>query len=663
MEWEEIPREDLEMKSFQSDTSVSAMVLGSYGEAAINDDFGFDYTVHVRIKIFSPAGYQYGTDVLSLYSYDFAEKLDDLEGATYALDDKGNVVKTELEDEMVFEEEVDDNHTRHRFTFPALKPGCVIEYRYNVIQKSMFYVRTWTFQNSIPVRWSEFRVIVPRSIAYARYLKGFESLAMNEETEVTRHYGGSAEAYLGSSLVRCAQYRWVMRDIPALTEEPYVATMDDYASSIDMQLAEYALHGAGSTKVLKSWPALTEDLLKDQDFGGMAEPTGRLRDLAAKVTTGATTPLARLVALYDYARKTIVWNGRMRMFGHGTAADLLDTKSGSSGSINLMLAALLRSAEIDAHPVILSTRKNGRITEDYPIVTQFNTTAVRARAGDCDLVLDATDPLRTYDLVPTSMLNVRGLVVKPGPVEWITITSPKRYVQRAAARLTVDTTGDVHGTLESSDLEYSALAKRKDLRDKKAVEVAKSVFSTEAVGLAVDSASVTDPDTLNAAFGIRAQVTGASYAQVSGDYIYINPAVIDRRTSSPFKNKVRKFPVDMSYRRAIVRVTNLTVPPGYEVKDLPRPVTLGVGAGDAKYERVAALDGRVIQVMMRQTFNTSLFPPRSYPYLKDFYDKIAAAESDQIVLKKVPAPPPPGAPGGEASKSVRPGKSPKRKTP
>jgi hypothetical protein len=39
--------------------------------------------------------------------------------------------------------------------------------------------------------------------------------------------------------------------------------------------------------------------------------------------------------------------------------------------------------------------------------------------------------------------------------------------------------------------------------------------------------------------------------------------------------------------------------------------------------------------------------------LKDFYERIVAAESDQIVLKRVPAPPPVKSPVGAASKSVK----------
>jgi hypothetical protein len=137
MEWGEIPKTDLEMKSFNADTSVSAMLLCGYGEAMINNELGLDRTVHMRIKIFSPAGYEHGTVTIGLYTKDDAEKLSGLEGATYSLDASGEIVRTKLEKKMVFEEEIDNSTTRYRFTLPALQPGCVIEYRYKIDPRAL----------------------------------------------------------------------------------------------------------------------------------------------------------------------------------------------------------------------------------------------------------------------------------------------------------------------------------------------------------------------------------------------------------------------------------------------------------------------------------------------------------------------------------------------
>jgi transglutaminase-like putative cysteine protease len=662
VEWNEIPKADLELKSFNSDTSVSAMVLCSYGEARINDNLGIDYNVHMRIKIFTPAGYEHGTVVLGLYTKGDAEQISDLKGATYTLDGSGEIVRTKLEKNMIFEEEIDNTTTRFRFTLPALKPGCVIEYRYKIVRESWFHISSWTFQKSIPVRWSEFRAIIPMAMAYARLLKGYERFAVKEETEVFQPFSGGAHGYFGSSPVRCTQYRWVMRDLPAFTEEAYITAVSDYASSVEMQLGEYALPGGGSRKVLKTWDAVIKELLDDKEFGDMAEPNGRVRDLTATVIVGKEKPIEKLSAMYDYVRNTIVWDGNRRVFGGGSVKDVLESKKGSSADINLLLAAMLRSAGIDAHPVILSTRANGQVTETYPMLSPFNTTVVRAKASGNDYVLDATDPLRKFDLIPTSILNVRGLVIRPGAVEWITITSPKRYVHRTAAMLTVDTTGEVHGTLESSDEEYSALAKRRDLREKKPIEIARDIFSTEKTGLTLDSVTVTGQDSVDGPLKISAQGIGASYAQVSGDFIYINPAVVDRLTSSPFKLKDRKFPVDMSYKRAFVTSMNLKIPAGYEVKELPWSVRFSVGPGDATYTRESAAVGGMIQVVMRMTINATIFQPSSYSSLKEFYEKIVTAESDQIVLKKLQALPPAVKTTDAAPRNRKPGKPAKGET-
>ena len=59
--WGDIPRADLEMKSFPKDTNASAVVLCDYGESYFNDDLNIVFNRHVRIKILTTKGYEWGT--------------------------------------------------------------------------------------------------------------------------------------------------------------------------------------------------------------------------------------------------------------------------------------------------------------------------------------------------------------------------------------------------------------------------------------------------------------------------------------------------------------------------------------------------------------------------------------------------------------------------
>ncbi len=638
MEWEEIPKADLSSTTFGSDTSVSAMVLGDYGESRLNNELHVVFTRHTRIKIFSPAGFTWGTRTLTLYAKEDLETLDHLEGATYALGAGGDVERTILDKSAIFEEKVDDEHTRYRFAFPALKPGCVIEFRYTITRSSSLFFPPWTFQASIPVRWSEYRVIEPRAMAYVRATKGYEVLAVNEETETSQPFSGVAASYFGERMVACRQYRWAMRDLPPLKEEPFMTTVDDYASSVELQLAEYAHPGGGTERVLKTWKELVDELVKSESLGQAAEPTGAVRDLTAGVVAGKESVAAKLAAIYDYVRSTFVWDGRLRVFGGGDVPAFMQTRKGSSADINLLLVSMLRSAGIQADPVLISTRSNGVITDIYPLVSQFNAILVRANAGGTQYFLDATDPLRGSDLLPQDALNVRGLVLSEGRVEWVVISSNRMYVHRLLADVTLDSAGGVRGRLESADDGYAAYFRRKDLEGKKSLEFAREVFDAERSGLSLDSIAITGQDSLAGGVRIRARVSAPAVAQVSGEYVYLTQSIVDRVKENPFKLKVRKFPVDMAYARSLSRSTVIHIPGGYEVKELPGRVEFSVGADEARFTRSAVQDKGTVQVLVRMQINVTRFAPSRYEALRTFYDRIVAAEADQIVLQKAPPP-------------------------
>lgn len=630
MKWGEIPRGDLEMKSYAPDTSAHAVILADFGESRINGDLGVTFNLHRRIKIFGPAGYEWGTHVISLYTKKHWSRLQDIKGATYSLGPDGSVQKTELDDDMIFRENVDQEYTRYRFTMPALQPGCVIEFRYTIEYKSWFLMPTWYFQHSIPTLWSEYRTLAPSTLAYAKATFSYEPFYIQESTTCDVHIGGG-NYFTNGALIRCEASRWVMRNLAGLREEPFITTVDDYKSQVRLQLAEYAGPSGGVNKVLKSWDKLIEELIDDRGFGELLDAGSAVRDLTQRVLAGKDSEVEKMTAIYDYVRSTVVWNGKHTVFA-SDLDDILKTRKGDGGDINLLQMAMLRSAGLTVDPVIASTRSHGLVSDMYPLIEQFNTVVARVNAGGSVYFLDATDPLRPVNLVSPALLNVTGLVVKKGVIEWVKITSSQRFRHRSLALLSLEASGVVRGTLESSDEEYSALLKRRDAREKKPMDIAAGVFASERLGFTLDSTIVYGLDSTAGPMRIKAFGSASSYAQAAGDHIYVNPVILDRLTESPFKLKKRKFPIDMSYGRNVVFFSQIRIPPGFEILETPK--NLELGGNEYRFTRRTAVQGDSIQTIIQLSFAVSIIPSGRYEDLCEFYNRIVSAESEQIVLQR-----------------------------
>ena len=102
--WGEIPKSDLEMKSFPQDTNASVIILCDYGVSRFNNELEIAYTRCLRVKILTAKGYSWATRLVEFRSENNIERVTNIEGATYMLKPDGTVNKTELREDDIFTE-------------------------------------------------------------------------------------------------------------------------------------------------------------------------------------------------------------------------------------------------------------------------------------------------------------------------------------------------------------------------------------------------------------------------------------------------------------------------------------------------------------------------------------------------------------------------------
>ena len=630
VKWGEVPMEDLLMTSFPGDSNATAVILYDYGESKLNNDFNIELTQHLRIKILNEKGYKWGTRTIRLLTEDGEERLDDLEAITYSLDKNGDIVENELDDDNVFEEEVSEKITDYKFTMPALSPGCVIDIRYTTIANSIYDISDWTFQWEEPVRWSEYKVIMPYNINYVFVLVGYENWDIIDQTETSQAFLGTAKAYVGSNIVNCNQYRWVVKDIPAMRDVPYITTLSDYQNKVEAQLAGYAIPGNGLTKVLRDWDTLVKELLDSKSFARAIDVTGDVEDLTAEITKGLTSPKEKLEAIYNWITGSIVWSGAQRVFADNDVDDVLEYKKGSSAEITFLLLSMLKSAGIEGDPIILSTRGNGKLQDLYPIVSQFNLTIARVKIGSDVYYIDATDPLRPLEILPSKILNVRGLAIKEGKPEWVTIASKTGDDMKGVVNIYVNEDGTMSANADVRLGVYSSLSAREDLKDEAEIDKVKSLFDTESAGLDIDSVKFENKDDINSPLEIRAWFSSSTYIQQGGGMMYLNPLIAGRLKDNPFKAEKREFPVDYAYPRRKNIITNINIPASMELKE--KYADRSQRLSELSYKRSSAESETGIQILSKLEINRSEIPPVFYTRLKDFYSRLVSYDSEMLVI-------------------------------
>lgn len=237
---------ELERKIYPIDSNANAIVLSDIGNAAVEGNskgwFSIVFQRHKVVHILNKNGYDEANVEIPLYiDGSEEERVDNIHAVTYNLEN-GKIKETKLDKGSVFKEKVDKNRILRKFTLPNVKEGCIIEYEYRITSDFIWNLDPWLFQGASPRLWSEFNFTVPEFFSYNFLSRGFHAMDINERKDRNAHFSiqdsrgaGATENYSFSAGV--SDYRWVMKDVPALKEESFTSSLKNHISRMEFQLA------------------------------------------------------------------------------------------------------------------------------------------------------------------------------------------------------------------------------------------------------------------------------------------------------------------------------------------------------------------------------------------------------------------------------------------
>lgn len=617
--WGSVSPEDFDIDVRAVDSTAAAVVISDYGESKIAADWSVTYTRQRRIYLASESGYDFA-EVLIEYDSD----LDDVrkaEGRTYKLVD-GKVERTKLRKQDVFQEEVRDSFRRVRFTLPALQPGAIVEYRYVIHRNNPVFLRGWNFQSSAPTLYSEYEVEIPPGLDYMSFRRGYVDFDEEKTDELSRPHG------------RVMRYTWIMRDVPAIHEEPYMTSVGDYVAGIDLQMRGFSARYGLKEQVAWSWEQVAKDLRAIGEINSQFRPPGSVREEATKIVAGLHDPLERMKAIYAFVQSTIIWNGVYDALPNQSLKNTLKTKTGSAADMSALLTAMLNSVDVKASPVLLSTRGHGRIVKSHPLLTQFNYCITSVVIGKEVFLLDATSPHRPYDLLPIRALNGEGWVITEDRFGWLPLTTKGIFKRATVVRAELDAKGVVAGRLNVRNEGYASVVEKIGIEERGEEAYMKGLIGGEDLEVKLDSIGFDTSGAGSDVSPIRASFNVTGAAIVANEFIYLNLFLVDRWDENPLKLEERRYPVDMARRERHDYSLTLALPDGYIVEELPPNLELRLPSGGALYRCRYYADSTGVNVTTRFRITRPVFRPREYKELKDFFSRVVDSHAQQVVLRR-----------------------------
>ncbi len=631
---------DLQMKVYPKDTTAEAVVLGDVGRAYFDyssSGFALIYERHRRVKILKKSGYDWATVKIPLYNSKAKtdkEEVLDLRGYTYNLEN-GQIIKDKLEKESIVLEKEDENNSVKRFTFPKVKEGTIVEYSYKLKSDFYYNFRDWIFQSTIPVVWSEFSSSVPEYFSYRKLMQGSEPLFINKESEGMAVFMIKTDRNsLGNMSAVTKENRWVVKDVPAIRNEPFITTINDYVSKMEFELSFTSFPGSGYKNYASSWNSINDRLIENEFFGQQLNQSGYLKEIVPSIKASTKDTLAQIELAYNHIKQTMTWNERTSLYVGTTLKKAYEAKTGNVADLNLMLVRLIRELGFDANPVILSTRDNGRILDNYVLLSKFNYVIAHVNIGGKDLFLDATASQSPMGVLPIRALNGQGRLIHKEHTRWVELNSPAKYSETVMVNVGLNPDGTAKANLEATHFGYDGIDERKKYYGQGKEKYIEAIKNKN-TNWSIEKTNIENIDNANDPFVLRHELKINDFSTVAGEKIYFNPIMYGSQKENPFKNPDRRFRVDFGVLSENNFLATYTLPTGYVVEEIPKNIKISLPNDGGKFSYAIALTEKGdLSISSKILMKKTAYLIEEYDALRAFYDQIIQKHAEQIVLKK-----------------------------
>ena len=597
MKFGKVDKSDLEMTVYPADSSASAVVLCDYGYF---DARNLQFVHQIRIKILKEEGKNRGN-----FSVPAAEKTT-VKGQTVNLEN-GLPMITKLNKEGIFIERVTKDYYRSKVAMPNVKVGSVLDIQFYFSGLPAY----WSFQETIPVRWSE--------------------LILEESTYFTFR-----KNMVGYNHVDTQNDRWVAKNVPAFKSEPYINNLENYLSRLNIEISSIHIPGSFYKEYATTWAAVAKTLRDANDFGMQLHSINfYLNGLEKEIKTSTTIPEERMAKAYD-AIKRIKWDKNESIWPSKNGISYAFSKKiGNSADINLNLILLLRKLDIEANPVVLSTRENGLLPPYSVSFDKLNYVIVQAVIGDKTYLLDATDDNLPLGMLPERTNNGRGLVINKVTEDWVDLTPPKKDKYFSILNLKLSPDGTMKGEWKKSSFDFGALNLRNYYKTFNSQDEYLKAIESNNIGLSIDNYSLTGMDSLQQPLNEEFSIVLKNRATKTNNQLFINPLQFDKFTENPFKAEERVYPVDFITPIDKTQMLLLELPEGYAIEQLPKNIKMVLPENAANFQMQSTIIENKVQVLFKMIISKPVFYQKEYLDLKLFFDELVKKQSEMLIIKKV----------------------------
>lgn len=629
-----IDKKDMLTKDCDYDKGAAAEKLIDWGSTyyekgdAGRDAFKTVFERRTRVKILKEQGLALANVKIPFYSNENEERITRVNACTYNIDSSGNIVVATVTKNSIFSKRLNAKYSEVIITFPDVKIGSVIEYQYIMERQTMGHLRDWFFQERIPVRYSEYQLVIPQTFRFSVQPSVIDP--MEQKQKVIDEVLTNGQGILN---VKSIKTNYIMHNLPGIKDEPYMGAVKDYMQRLEFQLKQIDYGNNHISDLRYKWSDVVQELKEDKDFGVPLETEIYNASSFIAVAKSIADTESRIRYVYLNLRKMMTWNENDGIYSDKTMNKAWDSREGNAAALNLLLIKLLNDAGIKAAPILMSTRDNGMVNPFYPFINQFNTVLAWVPLGNSYLVLDATDKSGDYRLVPEKIANTKGFLIADEEGQWKDIVPDNKYKYKlmVAVHGEIDAAGVMRGDGLVNCSGYARRA-RCDSWLKNKAQFKEDYFVKAWPDLKIDDLTVNNAEVDS--LPLEQKIKFSTTLNSSGNYKYFNVTFFSEPDKNPFVADERIADIDFGVLQDYTVFGNYTIPDDYTFDVLPENISMILPDTSIVFTRSIQADENLLSIKMSLEFKRTNYPAYYYPEIKEFYKKLFAKLNEQIVIKK-----------------------------
>ncbi len=508
--------------------------------------------------------------------------------------------------------------------------GSVFGYESVLEDRSVFTQLSFNFQDDLPALLSRLRLELP---------SGWKAESVTDNHPPLE------------PLVNDSSYTWQLERLPPVSDEPARPGLRSIVPRVNVSyFPPSQVKAAGPT--FREWSQVSSWLASLAD--PRARPDKAVIAKAQDLTAGKESQLEKIEAIADFSQRIKYASiqlgvGRGGGYQPSPAGETLQKAYGDcKDKVNLM-RSLLAAVGIESFPVVIFSGNRRYVRPDWPSPQQFNHAIIAVRfSGELDspavastghlgklLLFDPTDPFTSLGYLPAHQQDSLALLVRPSGGELLRAPAspPQANLLKRHVTMNLSHDGSI-GCQIREQLEGSAASRNRRLHRRLGSRDYRRVIerwvSRGAPGAAVSMIEAGERN--RGGFFVDVDFTATAYGRTVGQYLLIfKPAVVSQRGFTYLNQTERKYAVVLeadSYQETV----EVDLPRGFTVDEMPAPVDLTTPFGS--YRADWKLEAGKLFFKRHLELDNAVVPPEDYASVKEFFDRMIAADQSPVVLAR-----------------------------